>query len=106
MTVVVTVRDHPRDATVDQRLEKLPDALSYHVARMVKLLAARLVLPDTFQRGAPAALAERIGVSAVIPGDLIAGEDDDIRSRGICGGSDETYRIAGYLRAVLDVGKL
>ena len=85
---MVAIRCHPRDTALDERLQELSDAFTHHITRMVKLFAARLVLPYALEWGAPRALSECVSVCTVVPGDLVTGKDDDIRACGIrCGGN-------------------
>ena len=120
---MVAVGDGERHAALDQRGEELADGLARQLARLLQLrgtaLGRRTALgeaaPRTDARGlrtgglllvAPAPLAERGGEGRVVSGDLVAAEYDDVGAGRVERGLDQTDRVLGHFRPVLNVGEL
>ena len=121
LKIVVAVGDGERHAALDQRGEELADGLARQLARLLQLRGTALgrrtalgeAVPRTDARGlragglllvAPAPLAERGGEGRVVSGDLVAAEYDDIGAGRVERGLDQTDRVLGHFRPVLNVG--
>ena len=84
LKIMIPESHHPGNATIGERSHQLFDCGTDHRTR----LPESLLIP--FGRGLhgglrliPAALAHGLGVHGIIAGDLVAGEDNDIRARGV-----------------------
>ena len=89
LKIMVAVRDRPRHTRVDEWLHALPDRR----AHQLPCVREREFAPLGERRRLPVALAIRLRIGGVIPGDLIAREDHEVGPRGLDRRGDQADRV-------------
>ena len=96
---MVAIRHSPRNAARRQRLSELANGLAHQRSGMVQRgFGNRFVTPATF--------TECIGERRIVAGDLVAGENHQIRPCGIKAGLNQGDGVFGDFRPILNVGNL